>query len=517
MEDDFDGLPKVIKPGAGAAAQGQIAQARQGVAAGVGLGGGGFGAGGRGVDLGLFGGGLGGNEAALFDAEGEDAAVDKAQQLGKVVLRAQAAVLQCLAQGMVGGVLHKALAQGEERLRDAGAQAVAHAGAFFLAGFAPGFPGAGGWRCIGVGAMPCAAAQQAGAAGVQQAPGIGKFGQALAGQQVLQIKLKVAGAGERGGVAQQAQGFAVAHQRPLVHGAGVEQFLRQLEGGFFAAAAAGDGKARGGLVQPQGVGCHDDGQTSPSITRTGCAGPVGDGVVARLAALAQGDAAAGGHAGVGQRVAQQLGDEAGSGVLGVVIRAFEQRGKAAPLGAGNLKGAADLVFELQALGQAVVGLGLQAGAAMGGLGQHVGQEQATFEPQCGQVQGGGVAANGFHGRGAAQRARWADTVGRFGYSGTILTCLVRLLKRRRRTMQTWQIQTAKARFSELVKQAAEDGPQEITLHGKPVAVVLSHEAFERLSGGGAPSLAEFMRRSPLHGLDELVLERDRSPAREVEL
>ena len=48
-------------------------------------------------------------------------------------------------------------------------------------------------------------------------------------------------------------------------------------------------------------------------------------------------------------------------------------------------------------------------------------------------------------------------------------------------MQTWQIQTAKARFSELVKQAAEDGPQEITLHGKPVAVVLSREAFERLN------------------------------------
>ena len=84
-------------------------------------------------------------------------------------------------------------------------------------------------------------------------------------------------------------------------------------------------------------------------------------------------------------------------------------------------------------------------------------------------------------------------------------------------MQTWQIQTAKALFSELVKQAAEDGPQEITLHGKPVAVVLSREAFERLSGGGAPSLVEFMRRSPLHGLDELALERDRSPTREVEL
>ena len=69
----------------------------------------------------------------------------------------------------------------------------------------------------------------------------------------------------------------------------------------------------------------------------------------------------------------------------------------------------------------------------------------------------------------------------------------------------------------LVKQAAEDGPQEITLIGKPVAVVLSPEAVERLSGGGAPSLVEFMRRSPLHGLDELALERDRSPTREVEL
>jgi hypothetical protein len=45
VEDDFDGLPQVVKPGAGTAAQGQVAQAGQCVAAGVGLGGGGFGAG----------------------------------------------------------------------------------------------------------------------------------------------------------------------------------------------------------------------------------------------------------------------------------------------------------------------------------------------------------------------------------------------------------------------------------------------------------------------------------------
>ncbi len=84
-------------------------------------------------------------------------------------------------------------------------------------------------------------------------------------------------------------------------------------------------------------------------------------------------------------------------------------------------------------------------------------------------------------------------------------------------MSGWQLQEAKARLSDLVKRAQQEGPQEITVHGKPVAVVLSREAFERLSGGGAPSLVEFMRRSPLHGLDELALERDRSPTREVEL
>mgnify|MGYP002138186826 CR=1 FL=1 len=83
-------------------------------------------------------------------------------------------------------------------------------------------------------------------------------------------------------------------------------------------------------------------------------------------------------------------------------------------------------------------------------------------------------------------------------------------------MQTWQIQTAKARFSELVKQAAEDGPQEITLHGKPVAVVLSRAAFDRLAKVDV-SLADFIRASPLHGCDELDLERDRSLTREVAL
>lgn len=78
-------------------------------------------------------------------------------------------------------------------------------------------------------------------------------------------------------------------------------------------------------------------------------------------------------------------------------------------------------------------------------------------------------------------------------------------------MQSWQIQTAKARFSELVKQAANDGPQDITSHGRSVAVVMSRELFDRLSGS-QQSLVDFMRASPLAGHDEITFERQRGPA-----
>lgn len=83
-------------------------------------------------------------------------------------------------------------------------------------------------------------------------------------------------------------------------------------------------------------------------------------------------------------------------------------------------------------------------------------------------------------------------------------------------MHSWQIQEAKARISEVVKRAQDQGPQEITLHGKPVAVLVSAETYDRLAHGG-DSLLEFMRRSPLYGLEEIEFERDRSLTRELEL
>ncbi len=83
-------------------------------------------------------------------------------------------------------------------------------------------------------------------------------------------------------------------------------------------------------------------------------------------------------------------------------------------------------------------------------------------------------------------------------------------------MQSWHMQKAKARMSELVKRAQSDGPQEITMHGKSVAVVLSRETFDRLCQRN-DSLAVFMQRSPLRGLDEVEFQRDPGVSREVHL
>lgn len=83
-------------------------------------------------------------------------------------------------------------------------------------------------------------------------------------------------------------------------------------------------------------------------------------------------------------------------------------------------------------------------------------------------------------------------------------------------MQAWQIQEAKARLSEVIKQAEREGPQDITSHGKSVAVVMSRTEFDRLTTG-QESFVEFMRRSPLYGLEEIEFERDSSPTREIDL
>jgi prevent-host-death family protein len=59
----------------------------------------------------------------------------------------------------------------------------------------------------------------------------------------------------------------------------------------------------------------------------------------------------------------------------------------------------------------------------------------------------------------------------------------------------WQLQEAKAKFSELVQRAIDEGPQTVTRHGKDTVVVLSSEAYRKLCEG-KPSLKEVLMSGP---------------------
>ncbi len=80
---------------------------------------------------------------------------------------------------------------------------------------------------------------------------------------------------------------------------------------------------------------------------------------------------------------------------------------------------------------------------------------------------------------------------------------------------TWQLQEAKNKFSEVVNKAVSGGPQVITRHGAETAVVISYEEYQRLRQSGTP-LSEFFRTSPLAGTD-LDLTRDKTASRPVDL
>jgi antitoxin Phd len=72
----------------------------------------------------------------------------------------------------------------------------------------------------------------------------------------------------------------------------------------------------------------------------------------------------------------------------------------------------------------------------------------------------------------------------------------------------WQVQEAKNKFSEVINDAANEGPQIITRHGEQVAVVISFDYYARLIMPKT-DLVEFFQTSPLAKV-ELNLERDRS-------
>jgi len=79
----------------------------------------------------------------------------------------------------------------------------------------------------------------------------------------------------------------------------------------------------------------------------------------------------------------------------------------------------------------------------------------------------------------------------------------------------WQLQEAKNKFSQVVNEALDKGPQVVTRRGKEIVVILSREDYGRLKKSQS-GVVEFFQSSPLVGV-ELDLERDKTHPREVTL
>lgn len=80
---------------------------------------------------------------------------------------------------------------------------------------------------------------------------------------------------------------------------------------------------------------------------------------------------------------------------------------------------------------------------------------------------------------------------------------------------SWPLQEAKNKLSFVVQQATSEGPQLITVRGRPAAVLISAQEYARLTEP-ATSLLAFFQQSPLYGL-ELDLERSTDVGRDVAL
>lgn len=79
----------------------------------------------------------------------------------------------------------------------------------------------------------------------------------------------------------------------------------------------------------------------------------------------------------------------------------------------------------------------------------------------------------------------------------------------------WQIQEAKAKFSQLVEDANKKGHQTITKQGKPVAVIVSKKEFDEMTRPKI-SLISFFKAAPCQEID-LDIRRSKNLPREFEL
>ncbi len=82
-------------------------------------------------------------------------------------------------------------------------------------------------------------------------------------------------------------------------------------------------------------------------------------------------------------------------------------------------------------------------------------------------------------------------------------------------MRTWQVQDAKARFSELLDTCQTEGPQIVTKRGAEAAVLVPIAEWRRLQHASRPTLKEWLLADHPRG-DFDMPERSQLRSREIE-
>ncbi len=275
----------------------------------------------------------------------------------EVVLGGQRTVGERGTQGCILGMGHEALAQGQESILNPTAQVFPRPGAFLATCRTPGFQGAvRGW-------LP--GFSKAGI--VHQQPQGGEIGVAFLGEYPRQVSLDPGGSREAGIVAQDAQRVSVRDQAPQRLVDFVQVLLGQTKSGAAPAAIAELGQGR---LQTSS-GRRDDHGNALALGGE----PDGERPIRDL------DGRNSGQRGKTETVAQERHNKA----LGKQTRVRTgglARDEVLPMRLGHAPVAADLVAQVQAFGNGVVGVGLVCRLQLGHSRKPVRGQQATLYRDC---------------------------------------------------------------------------------------------------------------------------------------
>jgi prevent-host-death family protein len=81
----------------------------------------------------------------------------------------------------------------------------------------------------------------------------------------------------------------------------------------------------------------------------------------------------------------------------------------------------------------------------------------------------------------------------------------------------WQLQEAKARFSEIIRRAVDEGPQHVSVRGEPAAVVLSEREYHQLTARRPSIVDHILAGEPWpDDLVDAINDRPHGPDRDID-